>query len=192
MNRRSAEDTKKIILDAALKTFSECGYDDASMRMIAKKAGMSVGCLYLHFENKDELCLVMMKGHFEGFLLNVKAAIDNAKDPVDALGAYIKTSIEHTNRHRELFLTKSRRQGLTFGIKLKKAFFAEQRNYLEDVIRKGIKSGNFNQCNIKETAKIIMSVLRGFLFSMIVDPDNLFSHNECTKLLMKGLLKRNE
>jgi AcrR family transcriptional regulator len=192
MNRRSAEDTKKIILDAALKTFSECGYDDASMRKIAKKAGMSVGCLYLHFKNKDELCLVMMKGHFEGFLRNVKAAIDNAKDPVDALGAYIKTSIEHTNRHRELFLTKSRKQGFTFGIKLKKAFFAEQRNYLEDVIRKGIKSGKFNQCNVKETAKIIMSVLRGFLFSMIVDPDNLFLHNECTKLLMKGLLKRNE
>jgi AcrR family transcriptional regulator len=192
MNRRSAEDSKKIILTAALETFSECGYDDASMRMIAKKARMSVGCLYIHFKNKDELCLVMMKGHFEDFLLNVKMAIDGAKDPVDALSAYIKTSIEHTSSHRELFLTKSKKQGFTFGIQLKKAFFAKQRNYLEDVIRNGIKSGNFNQCNVKETAKIIMSVLRGFLFSMVVDPDNLFSHKECTKLLMKGLLKRNE
>jgi AcrR family transcriptional regulator len=192
MNRRSADDSKKIIIDAALKTFSDCGYDDASMRMIAKKAGMSVGCLYLHFKNKDELCLMMMKGHFEDFLHSVKAAVDSAKDPVDALSAYIRSGIEHATKHRELFLAKSRKQGFTFGIKLKKAFFAEQRNYLEDVIRKGIKSGNFNQCNVKETAKIIMSVLRGFLFSMIVDPDNLFSHKECAKLLMEGLLKRNE
>jgi hypothetical protein len=37
-----------------------------------------------------------------------------------------------------------------------------------------------------------MSMLRGFIFSMIIDPDNLFSNKECTKILMKGLLKRNE
>ena len=34
-----------------------------------------------------------------------------------------------------------------------------------------------------------MSVYEVLFFSMIVDPDNLFSHDECTKLLMKGLLK---
>jgi AcrR family transcriptional regulator len=192
MNRRSGQDSKKIILKAALKTFSEYGYEDASMRMIAEKAHMSVGGLYLHFKNKDELCLVMMKGHFEDYLFNVKTAIDSAKDPIDAISIYIKTSIEHTSRHRELFLAKSKKQGFTFGIEMKKAFFAKQRNYLEDIVREGIKSGYFNQCNIKETAKIIMSVLRGFLFSMIVDPDNLFLHKECTELLMKGLLKRNE
>ena len=125
MNRRSGEDSKKIILNAALKTFSERGYEDASMRMIAEKAHMSVGGLYLHFKNKDELCLVMMKRNFEDFLINVKTAIDSAKNPVDAMSAYIKTSIEHTSRHKEMFLAKSKKQGFTFGIELKKAFFAE-------------------------------------------------------------------
>jgi AcrR family transcriptional regulator len=192
MNRRSGEDSKQIILKAALKTFSECGYEDASMRMIAKSACMSVGGLYLHFKNKDELCLVMMRGHFEDFLLKLKMAIGSASDPVDAISIYIKTSIEHASRHRELFLAKSKKQGFTFGIEMKKAFFVKQRSYLEDIVRDGIKTGYFNQCNVKETVKIIMSVLRGFLFSMIVDPDNLFSHKECTKLIMKGLLKRNE
>ncbi len=192
MNRRSGEDSRKIILDAALKTFSERGYEDASMRMIAEKAGMSVGGLYLHFTNKDELCLVMMRQNFDNFLLKVEAAIDSAKDPVSAISAYIKTSIEHVSKHRELFLAKSRKQGFTFGIELKRVFYAKQRKYLEDIIKNGVKSGHFNQCNVKGTAKIIMSILRGFIFSMIVDPDNLFSHKECTKLLMKGLSKRNE
>jgi AcrR family transcriptional regulator len=192
MNRRSGEDSKKIILNTALKTFSEHGYEGASMRMIAKKARMSVGSIYLHFENKEKLCLVMMKRHFEDFLHNAKMAIDGAKNPVDAISAYIMTSIEHTSRHRELFFANSKKQGFTSGIELKKVFFKKQRNYLEEIVREGIKSGYFNQCNVKETAKIIMSVLRGFILSMIVDPDNLFSHEECTKLLMKGLLKRNE
>jgi AcrR family transcriptional regulator len=192
MNRRSREDSKKIILDAALKTFSERGYDDASMRMVAEMAHMSVGSLYLHFKNKDELCLVMMQRNFEGFLINVKSAIGRAGNPVDAMSAYIKTSIEHTDRHKEMILAKTKKQGFTFGIELKRVFFRKQRNLLEEIIREGIKSGYFNPCNVKETAKIIMSALRGFILSTIVDPDNLFTHDEYTKLLMKGLLKKNE
>jgi AcrR family transcriptional regulator len=192
MNRRSGEDSKKIILSAALKTFSEYGYDGVSMRIIAEKASVSVGSLYLHFKNKEELYLVMMKGSFEDLLLNLKTAIDNAKSPVDAISAYIKASIEHTNRHKEMFLAKSKKQGFTFGIELKRVFFKKQRSFLERIIREGIKSGYFSQCNVKETAKIILNVLRGFILSMIVDPDNLFAYDECTKLLMKGLLKRNE
>jgi len=192
MNRRSGEDSKKIILSAALKAFSEHGYDGVNMRMIAEKANVSVGGLYLHFKNKEELYLVMMKGSFENLLLNLKTAIDNAKNPVDAISVYIKTSIEHTSRHKEMFLAKHKKRSFTFGIELKRAFFKEQRSFLERIIREGIKSGYFNQCNAKETAKIIMNVLRGFILSMIVDPDNLFAYDECTKLLMKGLLKRNE
>jgi AcrR family transcriptional regulator len=192
MNRRSGEDSKKIILNTALKTFSEHGYEGASMRMIAEKSHMSVGSLYLHFKNKEELCLVMMKVHFEDFLRNAKMAIDGAKNPVDAISAYIKTSIEHTSKHRDLFVANSKKQGYAFGIELKRVFFKTQRNYLEGIVRDGIKLGYFNQCNVKETAKIIMSVLRGFILSMIIDPDNLFSHEECTRLLVNGLLKRNE
>jgi AcrR family transcriptional regulator len=192
MNRRSGEDSKKIILDAALKTFSERGYDDASMRMVAETAHMSVGCLYLHFKNKDELCLVLMQRNFEDFLINAKSAIDNARNPVDAISAYIKTSIEHTGRHKEMIMAKSRKHGFTFGIELKRVYFRKQRSFLEEIVGEGIKSGYFDPCNVKETAKIIMSTLRGFILSMIVDPDNLYTHDECTKLLMKGLLKRNE
>ncbi len=192
MNRRSGEDSKKIILDAALKTFSEHGYDDASMRMIAEKARMSVGSLYFHFKNKDELCLVMMKRNFEHFLASAKTAIDKAKNPVDALSAYIRTSIEHTSNNKEMILAKGKKHAFTFGIELKRVYFEKQRSFLEGIIREGIKSGHFSSCNARETAKVIMSTLRGFILSMIVDPDNLTAHEECTRLLMKGLLKRNE
>lgn len=38
----------KDTLDAALKTFSEYGHEGANVRMIAQKARMSVGKLYLY------------------------------------------------------------------------------------------------------------------------------------------------
>ena len=160
------------------------------MRMIAKKANISVGGLYLHFKNKEELCLTMMKGQFEGLLKELATAIDNTKNPIEAISAYIEICIEYTKRHRELILTNTMERGVTFGIELKKDFFVNQRKFLEGIIRDGVKLGYFCQCNPTERAKIIMSVLRGFFLSMIVDPENLFSPEACTGFLMDGLLKK--
>ena len=54
MNRRSAEETRKIITDAALKMFSMSGYEGTNMRMIANEAGISVGALYLYHKSKED------------------------------------------------------------------------------------------------------------------------------------------
>jgi hypothetical protein len=64
-------------------------------------------------------------------------------------------------------------------------------NCFAEIVKEGVKSEYFNPCNAKENAKIIMSAPRGFILSMIADPDNFFTLDECVNLLMKGLLKRN-
>ncbi|HVN96004.1 MAG TPA: TetR/AcrR family transcriptional regulator [Syntrophorhabdaceae bacterium] len=192
MNKRSGEDTKRIILDVARKLFSENGYEGSSMRMIAQKADMSVGGLYLHFKNKEELGLTMMKLQFDGLLKELKAAISNSADPVQAIRTYIRICIEYTKKHKELILANTVSRGFAFGIELKKDFFVTQRRFIEAIIREGMESGYFSKCNPREQAKIVMGVLRGFFLSMIVDPDNLFSAEACTGLLMEGLLTRDE
>ena len=61
MNKRSAEESKIKILGAARSIFAEHGYAEASMRAIARQAGISVGGLYLYFRNKEELYLTFMQ-----------------------------------------------------------------------------------------------------------------------------------
>lgn len=43
------------ILDSAMDEFDEKGYNEASVRAIAKRADTSVGNLYRYFKNKEEL-----------------------------------------------------------------------------------------------------------------------------------------
>jgi len=43
------------ILEAALSTFAERGYDGARIREIADRAGVTDGALYRHFNSKEEL-----------------------------------------------------------------------------------------------------------------------------------------
>jgi len=52
--RDKSENNKKIII-AAKKEFLEQGFKNASMRKIAADAGITVGALYRHFENKEEM-----------------------------------------------------------------------------------------------------------------------------------------
>ena len=50
-----SEETKRMILKAAGKLFSEKGYDAVTMREIAKEAGCSHTTIYLYFNDKETL-----------------------------------------------------------------------------------------------------------------------------------------
>ena len=47
-----SEDTKQLILDTAKKEFMEKGYNDASVRSIAKQAGLTTGAIFRYFPEK--------------------------------------------------------------------------------------------------------------------------------------------
>ena len=71
--QKQALDTQKRICSSALKLFTQKGYENVSMREIAKEAGCSVGNIYHYFRNKDALIL-----HFTDHVDEVYAQI--AKD----------------------------------------------------------------------------------------------------------------
>jgi AcrR family transcriptional regulator len=50
-----SEATRTRIVEAALRLFSEHGYDRTTMRAIAKEAGVSVGNAYYYFGSKEHL-----------------------------------------------------------------------------------------------------------------------------------------
>lgn len=190
MNKRSGIESKKRIVDAALRLFSDYGYSKASMRMIANAASISIGGLYLYFKNKDELYLTLIKSRLDELADMMRKSLKDIDDPADAVIKFISLHLAYAKKHRELILVQGREHGFTFGISAKRKFFKTQRGFIEDIIRKGIRSGVFKKCNVKETAKIIICTIRGFVLSLIVETDALFSPRECSKLLLNGLLKK--
>lgn len=49
------KETKKRLLECAMKEFSEKGYMKASLRNICKEAGVTTGALYFFFKDKEDL-----------------------------------------------------------------------------------------------------------------------------------------
>ena len=58
-------DPKNEILDAAETAFAQLGYEGASMRHIASKAGANLATLYYHFGSKDGLLEAVLQRRFE-------------------------------------------------------------------------------------------------------------------------------
>lgn len=192
MNRRSGYESKKRIVNAAIKVFSQHGYNGATMRMIAKEAGISVGGVYLYFKNKEELSLFLIKEKTHELEERLFPVLKNVTSPADSLREFIKRAIEFAKENRELIIMHSKEQGFTFGLEIKREFFRKEKELLKNLINEGIKSGEFVESNSEEVAKLIVHILRGYVFSVVVDSENLIDPEECVKIIFNGLMKHRE
>ncbi|MWA04863.1 TetR family transcriptional regulator [Actinomadura sp. LD22] len=53
--RRSSAEVKQLIADAASAEFVECGFERATIRSVAHRAGVTESMVFRHFESKAEL-----------------------------------------------------------------------------------------------------------------------------------------
>lgn len=66
MTKHSKERVKDILL-IAKKHFLRHGFKDASLRHIAKEAGVTTGAIYTHFKNKEEIFGALVKEVVDNF-----------------------------------------------------------------------------------------------------------------------------
>ncbi|MCT8978729.1 TetR/AcrR family transcriptional regulator [Clostridium sp. CX1] len=79
-------DTKKSIFESAIKVFSKCGYNGATMDAIASEAGVAKGTLYYHFKSKEEIFNFIVR---EGMEL-IKNSIEDVASEKDNILCKIK------------------------------------------------------------------------------------------------------
>jgi AcrR family transcriptional regulator len=79
------EELKAIIIEKAENEFLQKGYENASLRRIAKESGTTIGNLYHYFENKEALFDELVKNAYISFLhlINHHSEIDIPQDISD-------------------------------------------------------------------------------------------------------------
>lgn len=190
MNKRSREHTRQRILSASQKVFVEHGYTGANMRLIAQGAEVSVGCVYLYFKCKDELYLTLMESWMNELDARTTDALEKIVDPAEALTAFVTTGIVYAREHKEMVLLQGRDLGFACGLEMKQQFLRKRRCMIEDIVRKGIATGVFRDCDPGEAAKLIFCTMRGFIVTMMMGEEALYSPEAGVELLLNGLLRR--
>lgn len=78
--RRLPPDERRAnIFDAALAVFAEVGYDRATLSDLVDRIGVTKGCLYHHFESKEELLLALLRDRVAAVVRADEESLSNAK-----------------------------------------------------------------------------------------------------------------
>jgi AcrR family transcriptional regulator len=187
MNNRSGKESKKRIIDAAMAVFSAKGYAKASIREIAKAAGISIGGVYLYFKNKEDLYRNLIKERKSGLRQAIETTLGKSKTASDALSLFIKLYLDYAVKHKEFIILHIREHGFTFGAHEKRQFFKQQRKLIEQIIQRGIRSGEFRKCDPQDMATILMGLLRGIVLTMALD-DMHIKPKMLNEFIFEGLL----
>jgi AcrR family transcriptional regulator len=194
MQQRS-EETQAKIMAAAIKLFSNLGYNKASVDDICAEAGISKGAFYHHFKSKQELFLALL----DGWLQTIDNAIEASKDKTapetfmqmtEAFPYIFETAGEGLPMFLEFWLQASRDKKIwEAGI----APYRRYHKYFTSLIRKGIREGSFVEVDPELAARMIISTAMGLLLQSLLDPKGASWEKvarDSTGLLVSSLLKK--
>jgi len=100
MKRKTSQERKKEIIDAARELIIREGVQGVTIKSISKKNRISEPAIYRHFKNKQAILV----GLIESFESNLVMAIDEPiryhKNPLDRLREIMKTHLIFTEKKR--------------------------------------------------------------------------------------------
>lgn len=165
VKRRTADQSKKRILDAAGEVFAEKGYALTTIREVALRAGISIGGIYLYFRNKEELYTGLMRQQMDAFCKDTDRVRD--LEPLDALKSIIDSYLEHALKKTKMLSTNIKEHDLALKRPLKKAFFKFQKQLIKDILQRGVKEGKLKKIDCDETADVVLFCIRGAILAYL-------------------------
>lgn len=105
---REREEVKELILSSAREIFLKEGYENTSIRKIARKIEYSPGVIYNYFKDKNELLLALHDKAFECKIEALFHSVQNITDPLERLKAtgrgYLRYGIDNPQDYELMFI----------------------------------------------------------------------------------------
>jgi TetR/AcrR family transcriptional regulator len=102
--RKRGEDVRRRILDAALECFGAFGFDGASTRAVAERAGVTHTLVLYHFDSKDALWLKMMEDALNAYRESISANLDTSdnRPASETLRIFIEQFVRLSARYPQI------------------------------------------------------------------------------------------
>jgi AcrR family transcriptional regulator len=154
---------KAAILRAAVEVMGEDGYEGASMRDMASRAGVSVAALYHHFPSKLALLREFLDEAYDVTLARIGRRLDGVEGPVarleSAVGTLVWSHLHDDFAQRASLVAAREHTRLEppdrAAIEVKRKAMLE---LVEDLIRDGVRSGDFTTDEPQESARAIVTL----------------------------------
>jgi AcrR family transcriptional regulator len=100
-----AEETGSRILEAALALFQQEGFDNATMRDIARKAGVATGAAYYYYPSKEAIVMDFYQRSCADMQPKIKEALERSSGLKARLQELIRVKLAHFEPNRGVLRT---------------------------------------------------------------------------------------
>jgi len=197
MARRSiAEIRREEMIEAFYKVVAEKGFAKATIREVAKRAGCSYGVLNYHFANKEELVLSLLDHVLETFGAELRDGIshcETATKRLEFMFSYFcdlsRFSFDFSRVWLECWALGNSHPGISERLNRS---YDDVKCMMEEIVKEGIKAGEFRKVDPTIAANLILSALEGLTMLWVVHTQNtpIESVNEHLPEFCLGYLKK--
>ena len=179
--RQRGEDTRRRILETALALFAAEGFDSASTRAIAERAGVNLPAIQYYFGSKEGLYRAVLE-HAYDHIRTIESDLDlDSLSPDEALRHLAKVTFDYHNKHPE-FVRLVMNENIHQGAHIGDLPNIKERNRtviatLRKLIDRGVKSGHFRtdldpiEVHMSISALAFYNVSNRYTFSIIFGRD---------------------
>lgn len=178
-------DKKERILDISLSLFLEKGFDDTSISDILRELDIARGTLYYHFESKEAIMDAVIDRIGEKTIQRVEEIVKNKDLTVyEKLYKFFSSmSIQEISEKNQIVDYLHSPQNALFHEKTEKMILNKVSPLLTEVLYEGINKKIFDNKYPKETARLILVAVNGFL-----DDEILFLSKEDFSIRLESLI----
>jgi len=186
-------DRKKLILEAAAKSFSLYGYKATTMDQVAKLANVGKGTIYTFFKTKEELFDDIINSLIADIRFEVEGVLDDSASILDNVNNVLVRIHEIRESHQLTIklIQEERDMGTQTVVEAMQRVEQSIIQYMKAIIQKAIDKGEIKACDPEVTAFVMLKMY----FSLVIDWQRNhppLKKEEIAKLfelyLLKGLL----
>ena len=162
MARTSSGNKRERILDAAVVEIARRGYGATTVAMIARRAGVADGTIYLYFKTKGEILAELFDRAMGRFIEEGRARLADLPGAEARLRAIVELHLSLVGRDRDLAIITQveLRHSLHFMEELSRAQVGQYLGIIAQVVDDGRREGVFRaDCDPLFAAKAVFGVL---------------------------------
>jgi AcrR family transcriptional regulator len=99
---KKSEQTRTRILEAALHLFRQHGFEQSTMRDIAKEANMALGAAYYYFDSKDAIVMAFYELAQLELAALIESGLESKRDVKERIAAVISAKFQYFKPNRSL------------------------------------------------------------------------------------------
>jgi len=193
MARSSDGNKREKILDAAVVEIARRGFNQTTVAMIAKRAGVADGTIYLYFQNKEEILFSLFDRAMGRFISEGTIHKDGSLTASEKLGRIIDLHLSLVGQDRDLAIISQveMRHSVHFMDQVSRMQVGQYLEILAKVVGQGQQAGEFRQdVDPVFAAKCIFGVLDEMATDWVLSRRNTRLESKAqpvTEFLLAGL-----